>query len=63
MDVDKVRDVITFALEHLQEELVRVVALGNRVHLYVGNKDEFEIVIKTMSPKGSSRLDRKASDP
>jgi len=60
MDVKKVRDVVMFALEHLQEDLVRVKALGNRVHLYAGN-DEFEIVIKTMDPKGSSRLDRKSS--
>ena len=62
MDVDKVRDVVMFALEHLHGDLARVKALGNRVHLYVGD-DEFEIVIKTMSPKGSSRLDRKPSDP
>jgi len=61
MDVDKVRDVVMFALEHLQGDLVRVKALGNRVHLYAGD-DEFEIVIKTMDPKGSSRLDRKSSD-
>ena len=58
MDVEKIRDVVQFALEHLHADLVKVKALGNRVHLYVGD-DEFEIVIKTMDPKGSSRLDRK----
>ena len=58
MEVKKVRDIVLFALEHLQGDLVRVQALGNRVHLYVGN-DEFEIVIRTMDPKGSGRLDPK----
>jgi len=62
MEVEKVRDVIRFALEHLQEDLVRVTAIGNSVHLYVGD-DEFEIVIKTMDPKGSSRLDRGTLSP
>jgi len=57
MDVEKIRDVITFALEHLHSEKIKVVPLGNRVHLYVGD-DEFEVVIRTMDPKGSSRLDR-----
>ena len=57
MDVEKIRDVITFALEHLQGERIKVVPLGNRVHLYAGD-DEFEVVIRTMDPKGSSRLDR-----
>lgn len=57
MDVEKIRDVITFALEHLNTEDIKVVPLGNRVHLYVGD-GEFEVVIKTMDPKGSSRLDR-----
>ena len=61
MEVKKVRDVVMFALEHLQGDLVRVKALGNRVHLYAGN-DEFEIVIRTMDPKGSGRLDPKALD-
>jgi len=56
MDVEKIRDVITFALEHLNAEDSKVVPLGNRVHLYVGDR-EFEVVIRTMDPKGSSRLD------
>lgn len=62
MDVEQIRDVITFALDHLQKEDVRVVPLGNRVHLYVGDC-EFEVVIKTMDPKGSSRLDRSKLRP
>lgn len=61
MEVDDVREVITFALRHLQKEEVRVVPLGNRVHLYVEDR-EFEIVIRTMDPKGSSRLDRPRLD-
>jgi hypothetical protein len=62
MDVDKVREVVKFALENLHGEPVRVKALGNRVHLYAGD-EEFEIVIRTMTPKGSSRLDRRPLDP
>jgi len=62
MEVDQVRDVITFALEHLHKEDVKVVPLGNRIHLYVGDR-EFEIVIRTMDPKGSSRLDRSRLSP
>ena len=62
MDVDQIREVITFALEHLQNEKVKVVPLGNRVHLYAGD-GEFEIVIRTMDPKGSSRLDRRGISP
>jgi len=63
MEIEKIRDVIAFALEHLQEELVKVVVLGNRVHLYVGDKDEYEVVIKTMDPKGSRRLAQRRSSP
>jgi len=55
MEVEDIRDVIVFALEHLQNKDARVVALGNRVHLYAGER-EFEVVIRTMDPKGSSRL-------
>ena len=62
MEVEQVRDVIAFALEYLQDEEVKAVPLGNRVYLYAGDS-EFEIVIKTMDPKGSSRLDRKGSSP
>lgn len=62
MEVDDVREVITFALEHLQKEKVKVVPLGNRIHLYVDDR-EFEIVIKTMDPKGSSRLARPYRSP
>jgi hypothetical protein len=62
MEVEHVRDVIAFALEHLQKEDVKVVALGNRVHLYQGDR-EFEIVIRTMDPKGSSRLAVKPLNP
>jgi len=56
MDVEKIRDVIKFALDHLQEDLVRVKALGNRVHLYVGD-DEYEIVIKTIGSECPMFLD------
>ena len=62
MDVEKIRDVIAFALDHLQVEKVKVVPIGNRVHLYVGD-EEFEVVVKTMNPKGSSRLDRPRLNP
>ena len=56
MEVDDVRVVIALALEQIQREGVKVIPLGNRVHLYVGDQ-EFEIVIRTMGPKGSSRLE------
>ena len=62
MDVEQVRDAITFALEHLNAEDVKVVPLGNRVHLYVGD-EEYEIVIRTMDPKGSSRLEKPKLSP
>jgi hypothetical protein len=53
MDVDEIRDRIAEVMQHPDH---RVVPLGNRVHVYSG-EDEFEIVIRTMQPKGSSRLD------
>jgi hypothetical protein len=56
VDVEKIRDVIKFALDHLQGDLVRVKALGNRVHLYVGD-DEYEIVIKTIGSECPTFLD------
>ena len=57
MKVEQVRDVIALALKGLHAENVKVRSIGNSVHLYVG-VDEFEVVVKTMSPKGPSRLDR-----
>ena len=62
MKVDQVRDIVTWALEHLDDNSVRVQPIGNSVHLYAGD-DEFEIVIRTMDPKGSSRLARKSPSP
>ena len=56
MEVEQVRDIIALALEHIKGERVRVRSIGNSVHLYAGD-DEFEIVIRTMDPKGSSRPD------
>jgi hypothetical protein len=62
MEVEDVREVIASALDEFQREDVRVVPLGNSVHLYAGDR-EFEIVIKTMDPKGSSRLARPYLSP
>lgn len=62
MEVEDVRDIITFALQHLQKDNVEVKAYGNRVYL-VADNDEFEIVIRTMNPKGSSRLERPPLSP
>ena len=62
MNVGQVRDIITWALEHLKDENIQVQPIGNSVHLYAGDS-EFEIVIKTMDPKGSSRLARKPIGP
>ncbi|MGD9725457.1 MAG: hypothetical protein AB7L09_01030 [Nitrospira sp.] len=55
MEVNDVREVIASALEQLQRQDVKVVRLGNRVHLFTG-EHEFEIVIRTMNPKGTNRL-------
>ena len=55
MEVEQVRDAISEAMSQPQFEGVKVITLGNRVHLYAGDK-EFEVVIRTMDPKGSSRL-------
>lgn len=55
--MEEVREIIYTALEKLQstDRNVELRAIGNRVHLILDN-DEFEIVIKTMNPKGSQRL-------
>lgn len=52
MEVEQVRDTIARALEHLEGDNIRVLLIGNSVHLYAGD-DEFEIVVRTMTPKGS----------
>ena len=62
MEVEQIRDVISSALEQLQAPESRVISLGNTVHFYVGDQ-EFEVVVRTMDPKGSSRLDRKRLSP
>jgi hypothetical protein len=53
MEAKEVRDIIVQSLE-LELEDAQIMALGNRVHIYSGDK-EFEVVVKTMTPKGSSR--------
>lgn len=47
MEIDDIRDRIARALDQPEH---RVIPLGNRIHLYVGD-EEFEIVIRTMQPK------------
>ena len=63
MEPNEVRDIITGALIDATEgrkalwgQDVEITPLGNRVHLCIGPK-EYEIVIRTMDPKGPSRLD------
>lgn len=57
MEVEQVREIIYSALERLQSPDcdIELHSIGNRVYMIAGN-DEFEIVIKTMRPKGSQRL-------
>lgn len=57
MEVEEIRKIICAALEKLQssDRDIGLYALGNRVHLILEH-DEFEIVIRTMNPKGSQRL-------
>jgi hypothetical protein len=61
MEVKTIRNVIASALKQHSDD-VRIVPIGNSVHLYKGD-EEYEIVIRTMNPKGAIRFDGYGKGP
>lgn len=60
MNAKQVRNVIQDALLNMQVPggRVEVVPIGNAVHLFVDD-DEFEVVIRTLPPRGSQQPELK----